>query len=109
MGAKRKALVEKIGYDAKNAAHAIRLLRMGTEFLETGRLKVHREEDAEEIRSIKRGEWSLERVKEEAERGFARAREAYERSPLPVEPDRATAESVLLQITLDVWRENGDI
>lgn len=56
MGAKRKALVERHGYDAKMAAHAIRLLRMGAEFLETGVLKVYREEDADEIRAIKRGE-----------------------------------------------------
>jgi hypothetical protein len=109
MGAKRKALVEKHGYDSKMAAHAIRLLRMGVEFLETGVMKVFREEDAEEIRAIKRGEWSLEQVKAEAERGFARAREAKERSPLPDRPDFARAEQLLLDITLAVWRENGDI
>lgn len=32
MGAKRRALVEKFGYDTKNASHLIRLLRMGIEF-----------------------------------------------------------------------------
>lgn len=109
MGAKRKALVERIGYDAKSAAHGIRLLRMGVEFLGTGRLRVFRQDDAEEIRSIKRGEWSLERVKEEAERGFARAREARDRSPLPEQPDFARAEQLLLDITLEVWRANGEV
>ena len=33
MGAKRKELVAKHGYDTKNAAHLIRLLRMGIEFM----------------------------------------------------------------------------
>jgi len=109
MGAKRKALVEKVGYDAKNAAHAIRLLRMGTEFLETGALRVFREEDAEEIRAIKRGEWTLEQVQSEAGRGFEKAREAKERSRLPERPDFGAAEQALLDITLSVWRENKDI
>jgi uncharacterized protein len=109
MGAKRKELVARHGYDAKMAAHAIRLLRMGTEFLETGELKVYRDEDAEEIRSIKRGEWTLERVKQEAERGFERARAAYEKSPLPDRPDFAKAEQLLMDLTLAVWRETGQV
>lgn len=109
MGAKRKALVERYGYDAKNAAHAIRLLRMGTEFLETGILKVYREDDAEEIRSIKRGEWTMEAVKAESERLFERARVANERSPLPEKPDFKSAERLLLDITLQIWRETRKI
>lgn len=109
MGAKRKALVERLGYDAKNAAHAIRLLRMGAEFLETGQLTVYRDTDADEIRSIKRGEWTLEQVNAAAEQGFARASEAHSRSPLPDRPDFAAAEQLLLDITLLVWREQGDI
>ena len=36
MGAKRKELVDKFGYDVKNACHLIRLLNMGYEFLLTG-------------------------------------------------------------------------
>jgi predicted nucleotidyltransferase len=86
MGAKRKALVEKYGYDCKNAAHLIRLLRMGIEFLRDGQLYVRRD-DAEELLSIKRGEWTLEQVKTEAERGFQAAEEAYRTSTLPPGPD----------------------
>ena len=50
MGEKRKAIVRKYQYDVKNAAHLIRLLRMGIEFLETGELRVFRAMDAEELR-----------------------------------------------------------
>ena len=52
MGEKRKRLVEKFGYDTKNASHLIRLLRMGMEFLVDGELHVERE-DAKELLRIK--------------------------------------------------------
>lgn len=109
MGAKRKELVQRFGYDAKMASHAIRLLRMGGEFLESGNLKVFRDEDADEIRSIKRGEWSIERVREEADRGFQKAKEAVSRSPLPDQPDFAAADKLLVEMTFDIWRETGTL
>ena len=86
MGEKRKRLVKQFGYDTKNAAHLIRLLRMSIEFLTEGRMYVKRK-DAQELLAIKRGEWSLEKVKEESTRLFALSEEAYVRSPLPDRPD----------------------
>ncbi len=97
MGAKRKELVKKVGYDAKNAAHLIRLLRMGIEFLVEGELHVERA-DAENLLSIKRGEWPIERVKEEAERLFRLAEEAYVRSSLPAKPDNQKAEKLCMEM-----------
>ena len=97
MGAKRKELVRRVGYDAKNAAHLIRLLRMGIEFLVDGELHVERA-DAEQLLSIKRGEWTIERVKEEAERLFKLAEEAYVRSSLPAKPDVKKAEGLCIAI-----------
>ena len=38
MGDKRKRLVVELGYDAKNASHCVRLLRMCIEFLTTGEM-----------------------------------------------------------------------
>ena len=61
MGAKRKELVEKFGYDTKNASHLIRLLKMGIEALTTGELLIERP-DNNMLLEIKRGEWKLERV-----------------------------------------------
>lgn len=88
MGAKRKQLVEKFGYDSKNSSHLIRLLRMGTELLETGLLRVERSSiDAQELISIKKGEWSLEQVKNESDRMFVRLEEAHKTSKLPERPD----------------------
>lgn len=87
MGSKRKALVEKFGYDTKMASHSIRLLRMGTEFLDTGILNVYREQDAEELVAIKTGKWTLEEVKAEADRLFEAANASVNKSFLPDEPD----------------------
>lgn len=86
MGEKRKRLVEKHGYDTKNAAHLIRLLRMGIEFLNEGELHVKRE-DSQQLLDIKRGEWTLEKVQSEADRLFKRAEAAYDNSTLPAKPN----------------------
>lgn len=97
MGQKRKQLVEKFGYDCKNAAHLIRLLRMGIEFLTDGELRVFRQ-DAVELKEIKSGQWSLNKVKKEADELFVLAREAYVRSPLPPQPKYKEAEELLISI-----------
>ena len=88
MGEKRKALVEKHGYDPKNAAHLIRLLRMGIEFLNEGELFVDRsEKDASELLDIKAGKWTLEQIKKLANELFKLAKIAYDNSKLPEEID----------------------
>jgi uncharacterized protein len=102
MGEKRKAMVRKYQYDVKNAAHLIRLLRMGIEFLETGQLRVYRTADADEIKQIKRGGWTLGQVKAEADRLFGRIAEARARSPLPPQPDEAAAGRLLTEIHVRV-------
>jgi predicted nucleotidyltransferase len=97
MGEKRKRLVAEFGYDCKNAAHLIRLLRMGIEYLTDGTLRVFRE-DAHELKEIKTGKWSLERVQREAGDLFKLAQEAYVRSPLPPSPNYSEAERLLIKI-----------
>jgi uncharacterized protein len=87
MGEKRKKLVEKHGYDCKNAVHLIRLLKMGIEFLKEGYLYVERKSDATQLLEIKNGEWTLEQVKKESDRLFALCEEAYVGSTLPAKPD----------------------
>jgi hypothetical protein len=98
MGAKRKALVRKYGYDTKNAAHLIRLIRMCVEFLETGKLNVFREHDARELISIKQGEWSLADVQTHATALFQQAREMYEGCSLPKEPDKDQINNLMIEL-----------
>jgi len=97
MGAKRKTLVEKFGHDTKNAAHLIRLLKMGIEFMNEGKLHPTRV-DAPILKEIKRGEWSLEKVVKESERLFELAHEAYVRSDLPARVDDKKINDLCIEI-----------
>ncbi len=102
MGQKRKRLVERFGYDTKNAAHLIRLLRMGIEFLNDGELRVTRP-DAAELLAIKQGQWTLKRVQAEANQLFAQAKRAYQRSTLPEAPQREQVNKLCVQIIQTAW------
>jgi predicted nucleotidyltransferase len=97
MGAKRYELVQKYGYDTKNMSHCIRLMRMCIEYLGDGVLRVFRE-DACELKDIKSGKWSLEKVQKETDRLFVLAQEAFVRSTLPNQPDKQKAEELLISI-----------
>lgn len=99
MGEKRKRLVEEHGYDTKNASHLIRLLRMGIEFLRDGELIVDRGGyDAQDLLAIKHGEWSLERIKAEADRLFKRAEEVADHSSLPLRPDPERVNALAVEV-----------
>jgi predicted nucleotidyltransferase len=97
MGEKRKKLVEQFGYDTKNAAHLIRLLRMGMEFLSTGELNVMRH-DSGQLIDIKLGKYKLETVKEMAEDLFKKTETAFLASKLPAQPDHKKANELLIEL-----------
>lgn len=101
MGAKRKELREKYGFDTKFAFHTIRLMRMCVEFLkhpEEG-LKVYRKPiDGDFLYSIREGALSQEEIKKMADDLFAEAKEALKTSPLPEEPD----EEAINNLTMDM-------
>ena len=96
MGDKRKKLVEKHGYDTKNAAHLVRLLHMGTEFLETGELHVRRTWDRDMLDDIKKGKWALDAVKKYAVDRMEACRNAELKSDLPDEIDQEAVENIVL-------------
>lgn len=98
MGEKRKLMVDQFGYDPKNAAHLIRLFRSGIEFVRTAELMVYRP-DAAELIEIKQGKWSLAEVKNEGERLAKEMKAAKEFAVLPDEPDVASAETFLMNVT----------
>ena len=106
MGEKRKRLVQQFGYDTKNAAHLIRLLKMGIEFLTDGVLYVERH-DAQQLLEIKRGEWTLEQVKSESDRLFATAELSYINSTLPAGVDMAKINDLCVQAIYEElhWRD----
>jgi len=100
MGNKRKRLVDKYGYDTKNASHLIRLLRMGIEFLNEGKLYIKRY-DACELLEIKKGEWELKKVEEEAQRLFKIAELSYVHSKLPDNCDENGINKICIKILKD--------
>jgi len=83
---KRLDDIRKYGFSTKNAMHLIRLLRMGIEILIEGEVHVLRH-DSKELLRIRRGEYSLEKIQEEAKRLQKLLDEAYVRTELPAKPN----------------------
>lgn len=104
MGERRKNLVRKFGYDTKNAAHLIRLMRMCNEYLISGKLQVFRTIDAQELKDIKSGKWEFERVQAEAGKLFAEAEELVKVSTLPEEPDMEWINELCVRTLMDVYK-----
>ena len=101
MGKKRKELVERFGYDTKNASHCIRLLKTCIELLNSGSINVFRESDADYLLSIKRGDLTIDEVKCAADDLFASAEIAYSKSSIPDEPDYDKINRIVSDIILD--------
>lgn len=97
----RAALEERYGYDCKHAAHLVRLLRMGREILTTGRVHVWRGDiDADELRAIRSGAWSYDRLVTWAEQEDADLSEVYAAgtSPIRREPDRQELDEACVRL-----------
>ncbi len=103
-GKKREELITRYGYDTKNAAHCLRLLRMCIETLKTGIVFVDRSDiDAAELLEVKRGGWTQDRVLKEAQKLEREAKDAYSTSKLPALPDRKIANELCQVIIKDTW------
>lgn len=107
MGTKRKQLVDKFGFDLKNASHLIRLLKMGIELIRDGNVNVNRSDiDAQELLDIKYGKWSLDKVQKYSNELFHELDKYYEKTSLPDEPNKKEAEILLLEIIEEYyWRK----
>ncbi|MGH9423302.1 MAG: hypothetical protein ACRD3J_25235, partial [Thermoanaerobaculia bacterium] len=98
------------GYDVKNAAHLVRLLRMGVESMLTGELQVRRP-DAAELIEIKSGKWPLDKVVEEAQRLFAEVKRIEDiwadgfPAKLRSEPDRGLVNALMIDGYLKWWKK----
>lgn len=93
-GGKRAELVEAHGYDVKFAYHVVRLL------LEVEQILVHRdidlERDREQLKAIRRGEWTLAQLEDWAQDKEKQLEAVYHSSTLPYGPDEALIRSHLL-------------
>jgi len=103
---KRAALEEKHGYDTKHATALIRLLRMGKEILETGKVKVKRTDDREELMAIKNGIWTYEQVVEYADKIEDEVEASYKSSKLPMMPDLKFLNGLCMELIEMQWRKS---
>ena len=103
----RAQLEAEFGFDSKHAMHLIRLLKMGREILSGAGVQVKRA-DRDELLSIRRGEWSFERVTHYADELMAQMDQLYETAPLPRAPDLGQINDLMLEIYRDDWRERGE-
>lgn len=88
--------------NSKHAMHLVRLCRMGAEILEAGKVNVDRTNiDAEELKSIRDGAWSYDKVEQYAHDMDKQLGELYKASKLPHSPDREYVEDVIYQVITD--------
>lgn len=96
---KRQALEEKCGFDSKHASHLIRLERMGIEILEGKGVLVDRTNiDAEELLSIRMGNYKFETILEMSRKNQDKMDELYTTSKIPNQPDRNLIEQKKMEI-----------
>src|SRR5438445_303481 len=93
-GSKRAQLREKYGFDSKFAYHTVRLLNEAEQLLLEGDLDLQR--NREMLKSIRRGEWSMEQILDYFEKKRLDLESARAKSPLRATPDEAGVRELLL-------------
>jgi len=90
----RREIVEKYGYDIKFAYHCIRLLNQAEQILLEHDLDLQK--NNEQLKSIRRGEWTLEEIKEYFTMKERQLEELYSKSDLRHSPDEESIKNLLL-------------
>ncbi|MEN6549919.1 MAG: nucleotidyltransferase domain-containing protein [Armatimonadia bacterium] len=106
LGAKRKELIERFGFDTKNCSHVFRLIMQGRHLLETGELRVRLgPAEVAQLKSIRSGELfkTLSEARYAAEQEIRKIESV--KSPLPEEPDRERIEALVVATQRDWVRE----
>ena len=98
MGARRKAVVDKHGYDTKNASTLLRLLAQGIEALRTCEIQTFRTTDRDFLLDVKTGKYSLNQIQEFSDKAFRELDQAYEESKMPLDNNRTDIEELLVEI-----------
>lgn len=92
---KRKEIRDKYGYDVKFAYHVVRLINEVEQILTTGDLDLQR--DNEQLKAIRRGEWSEQQIVDWFTRREAELNKVYDESKLPHGPDEPAIKKLLLE------------
>lgn len=91
---KRKATIETHGYDVKFAYHVVRLINEAEQILIEGDIDLRR--DAELLKSIRRGEWTQQQIRDYFQAKESTLDRAYVESKLQHEPDEPKLKRLLL-------------
>ena len=93
-GSRRREMVDQFGYDAKFAYHTVRLLNEIEQILIEGDLDLER--GREQLKSIRRGEWTAAQIKDYFTQKERELETAYAQSALSHGPDEAKLKQLLL-------------
>lgn len=91
---KRQEMIQKVGYDVKFAYHVLRLLNEVEQILVEHTLDL--EKNREQLKSIRRGEWTLAQIEEFFTRKEKDLEYVYLNSTLPQGPDEKKIKQLLL-------------
>ncbi len=91
---KRRALIDKHGYDTKYGYHLVRLLNEIEQILTEGDLDLQR--NTEQLKAIRRGEWPLQHLKDYFARKEVDLEALYQKSTLRWGPDEPAIKQLLL-------------
>lgn len=105
MGEKRKTLVNKFGYDVKNASHLVRLLLTLRDFLSEGVFSPYRgDRDADILIEIKTGKWHVETVKEYAAKIREEIDSIYLNCPIQEIPDKRKINDLCVRLLCEHFK-----
>ncbi len=91
---KRQEMVDTYGYDLKFAYHVVRLLNEVEMIMIEGDLDLQR--NREQLKSIRRGEWTEQQIRDYFTNKEALLEKVYEESKLPYGPDEGKIKQLLL-------------
>lgn len=91
---KRAESIEKFGYDVKFAYHVVRLIDEVEQILMHGTLDLER--NREQLKSIRRGEWTFEEIEQHFQSKEAQLEALYTTSTLRHSPDEDQIKALLL-------------
>lgn len=95
VNSKRRADIIKHSYSTKEAYHVVRLALQCEQLLTEGDLDLER--NSEILKSIRRGEWSLEKLVTWFEDKERQLEELHSRTTIPYSPDEAAIKELLLR------------
>ena len=104
---KRAANIEKFGFDTKFGYHCIRLLAEIEQIMIEGDLDLQR--NREQLKSIRRGEWSLDQLETYFTEKELFLEKVYAESKLPAGPDESAIKELLMQCLEEHYGDLGAV